>query len=819
MKQLIVLCAAVFALQTSGTAQKITGKITDLEGTLMDKASVSLLRAKDSSIVKLDATDKQGTYKFISIPNGDYLVSATTVGYAPVFSKSFNYSGTDVHVPNLLMYKTNTQLSMVTVTARKPLVEVKADKMIVNVEGTINATGNDGLELLRKSPGIMIDKDDNISMAGKNGVQIYIDGKPSPLRGSDLANYLRSMQSTSIEAIELITNPSAKYDAAGNAGIINIRLKKDKSLGTNGSITAGYNVSTYAKYNGGFSLNHRNKKFNAFGNYNYNQGKYFNKQSIYREQADSIFDQPSVMKMDRSGHNFKAGIDYYLSKKSTLGAVVNGNIFKMEGNNDGPMEIKPKSTMIVDRILRSSTNMDMDRENYNFNLNYKFSNGKGRELNIDADYGIFDLHNKQLVPNIYYKADGTTVLYNNTYRMNAPTDIDIYSLKADYEHNFYKGKLGYGAKLSWVNTDNNFSRYNFINNAEVYDRDYSNRFQYKENINAAYVNYNRPFKGFLIQLGLRVENTNSEGLSTGETKTNSGQYIPFDSTVKRNYTDLFPSAALTLNKNPMSQWSFTYSRRIDRPNYSTLNPFRFYLNDYTYMIGNTQLKPQYTNSFGITHTYKYRLNTTLNYSHVTGVFAQIMEPTENSKSYQTTKNLATQDIISLNVSYPFSYKKYSLFANFNSAYNKYKADFGGGNRVVNLDVFSYQLYVQNTFKLDNKWTAELSGLYLSPFIWQGVFKGKAMSFVDLGLQRSVLKGKGTVKASVSDIFNTMRFRGTSDYAGTYTKVDARWESRQFKLNFTYRFGSAQVKAARQRKTAAEDETNRAANGGAATPGQ
>ncbi|SDC86842.1 outer membrane beta-barrel family protein [Niabella drilacis] len=815
-----LLFAALFlAAQTTTQAQTITGKVKDEAGKPVEKATVSLLNAGDSSIVKLNATNAGGSYQFNEAANGKYLVMATNVGYSPVYSAVFDYSGADVKLDDLTLERAGTQLAGVVVTTKKPLVEVKADKMIVNVEGTINATGNDGIDLLRRSPGVMVDKDDNISMAGKNGVEVYIDGKPSPLKGTELGNYLRSIPSSSIESIELITNPSAKYEAAGNAGIINIRLKKDKTIGTNGTVTAGYNIGIYGKYNGGLSLNHRGKKFNVYGNYNYSQGLYNNVLTLYRDVADTLFDQRTNMIMDRKSHNVKAGADYYINSKSTVGIMANTTLNDDGFNSNGPMPIIPKATGVADRILQANTATNGNRDNYNLNANYKYADTSGHELNVDLDYARFNNKNNQRVSNIYYENDGTTVLSKNLYRMYTPTGIDIYSLKTDYQQRFLKGTLGYGFKLGWVNTNNDFQRFNNNGPSEQQDLNNSNKFDYKENINAGYLNYNRQYKGFLIQAGLRLENTNSQGRSTGLVwDAGTDAYRQYDSTLKRNYTDLFPSAAVTINKNPMSQWNFTYSRRIDRPNYSLLNPFEFALNDYTYMKGNTQLTPQYTNSFGITHTYKYKLNTTLNYSHIKDMFAQIIDVTEGSKSFQTTKNLASQDVISLNISYPFSYKSYSLFTNLSSNYSKFKADFGGGGRAINTDAFSANLFTQSTLKFAKTWTAELSTLYLTPFIWQGAFKGKAMGFVDAGVQKTVFQGKGTVKASVSDIFKTMHFSGTTDYANQYTRVGANWESRQFKLNFTYRFGSAQIKAARQRKTGLDEEKNRAGDSGGA-PGQ
>jgi hypothetical protein len=265
----------------------------------------------------------------------------------------------------------------------------------------------------------------------------------------------------------------------------------------------------------------------------------------------------------------------------------------------------------------------------------------------------------------------------------------------------------------------------------------------------------------------------------------------------------------------MKQWSFSYSRRIDRPAYQDLNPFEFKLDEYTFQKGNTDLRPQYTNSISVTNIYKYRLTTTLNYSHVADVFTQLVDTAEKSKSFITKKNLATQDIVSLNVSYPFSYKNYSVFGNLNTYYSMYKADFGGGNRNISLDVFSFNLYMQHSLKMGKKkdWTAEVSGFYNAPTIWQGTFESKAIWSIDGGVQKTIFKGKGNLKASVSDIFRSLRWSGSSNFAGQYMLASGTFESRQFKLNLTYRFGSNQVKAARQRKQASEEESKRTQGGG------
>jgi len=817
MRKLVLFFSLLILTAFTVKAQNIKGIVKDADGKAVGNATVSLLNAKDSSVVKLSVTGGNGEYLFKNIKDGRYMANVSYVGYAVVYSPVFEVLGSgETNVAIVTLTKLSGELKNVTVTAKKPLIEVKADKTILNVENSINAVGNDALELLRKSPGVLVDKDDNISLSGKNGVKVYVDGKPSPLTGTDLAYYLKSLQSSQIESIELITNPSAKYEAEGNAGIINIKLKKNKAFGTNGSVSAGFNQGVYPKYNAGFSLNHRNKKINLFGNYNYNKNRNESLFNLYRIQLDTIFDQHSNMTFRNKSHNFKTGMDYFLNSRNTFGVMVNGNLADVNFANYSKTSITYKPTSVTDRILVADNSSLSNRDNVNTNLNYRFADTSGHELNVDADYGYYNIKSDQYQPNFYFDPTGSSLEDQFIYNMIAPSKIDIYSGKADYEQNFKKGRLGFGGKVSYVKTSNNFDRYNVFTNGKFLDTLRSNDFDYKENINAAYINYNRQFKGIMIQFGVRVENTNSDGTSNGFTLNGSG-YVAYDSVFKRNYTDFFPSAAITFNKNPKNQWGLSYSRRIDRPAYQDLNPFEFKLDEYTFQKGNTQLRPQYTNTVSLTNTFNYKFNTKLSYSHVNDVFSQIVDTAEKSKTFITKKNLASQDMISLNISIPLQFKWYSLFANINSYYTHYKANFGTG-RTVDLDVYAANLYIQQTFKVTKTTTLELSGFYTSPSIWQGTFKSKAMGGVDFGVQQTLFKGKATVKASATDIFHTMKWGGTSDFAGQYMKVNGQWESQQLRLSVVYRFGSNQVKAARQRKTGAEDEGQRVGNQGGGISG-
>lgn len=808
----VLLFTGLFAFNSNA---QVSGVTKDSHGAAINGVTLSLLAAKDSSVKKLAVSKDNGQYSFIGIAAGKYLVKATSVGYTPVFSAPFEMNGSAVSLPDLQLEKVSTNLKGVVVTSQKPVIEMKADKLVLNVEGTINATGSDALDLLRKSPGVQVDKDENLSLSGKNGVQVYVDGRPSPLSGQDLANYLKSLNSSQIESIEIITNPSAKYEAAGNAGIINIRLKKNKALGTNGSVNAGWNIGTYAKYNAGINLNYRNKKVNLFGNYSYSKGLNENIIVLNRTVADSSFNQKGVITMDNESHNFKAGADYFIDKKNTLGIMVNGTLSDPSVNNYGRTPIVYMPTGAVNRILIANNTSILKRNNVNLNANYTYTAGS-KSLSVNADHGYYDINSNQYQPNTYYDATEKNILSSVIYRMKAPTTININSVKADWEQPFKKGTLGFGGKYSNVKTDNDFRRYNVDNGLESLDKDRSNRFTYTENISAGYVNYNRALKGMALQAGVRVENTSLEGISNGQ-KNTGGAYNAYTESFKRSYTDFFPSASITFNKKPTNQYSIAYSRRIDRPNYQDLNPFEFKLDEYTFQKGNINLRPQYTNSISITNTYQYKLTTTLNYSHVKDLFSQVFDTAEKSKAFISKQNLATQDVVALSISYPYRYKAYSMFAMLNGSYSNYQASSGAG-RTVDVNAASLTLYVQNSIKFAKTYTAELTAYYSAPTVFQGTIKAKSMYFADAGLSKPVLKGRGMLKASVSDVLHTFKFRGSSDFAGQHSDIRANWESTQFKLNFVYRFGSNLVKGARQRNTSADDETKRTQNGGGVAPG-
>lgn len=806
MRKILPLC--VFILLMQGVwAQKISGVVTDENGKPQSGVTISLFQISDSlKTIKLTVSTASGKYEVYPVQPGKYFLQLSKIGFATRLTPTITLTGPVLEVPTFKLARVIQQIDQVEIYATRPPIEMKPDKMVLNVEGTINEVGNDALELLRKSPGVLLDKDDNLTLSGKNGVLVYIDGRQSPLTGSDLTEYLRSLQSAQIDAIEIISNPSAKYDAAGNAGIINIRLKKNKSFGTNGSVQAGWGLGVYPKYNGGISLNNRNKLANLYGSVNYFNNKNWLQLQFDRQVSDTMFNQSSDIANRNEGFNFKTGVDFYLSPQHTFGVMVNGNTTDVRMQNDNLTDIIFKPGTQLTKILKASNNSDNQRDNYNVNLNYRFADTTGKELNVDLDYGFHKYISDQYQPNIYTTPDGMTELNRVIYEMDVNNRIDLLAVKADYEQNMWRGKVTTGGKLAFVDSDNNFKRYDVLPSNTLLDTTRSNGFIYNERIFAYYLQYQRSLKGISIQGGLRMEHTETKGRSFAfdqQGNNNGPQQLSFE----RNYTDFFPSLGITLNKNPKRVYKLQYSRRIDRPAYQDLNPFEFKIDEYTFQKGNSNLRPQYTNSISLQHTNNYRLNVSLNYSYVSNMFSQLVDTAEISKSFITKENLANQHIVQFNIAYPFQYKNYSVYGNVNAFYSINQANFGPG-REIEIDVFSFSAFAQQSLKLKRNWTLEMTTWCTSPSIWQGTFKSRAMGMIEAGFSKSLFKKQGNLRVVVSDIFRTMNWRGVSNFAGQEFIASGQFDSRQLKVNFSWKFGNTGVRSERQRNVGLEEENKR-----------
>jgi len=451
--------------------------------------------------------------------------------------------------------------------------------------------------------------------------------------------------------------------------------------------------------------------------------------------------------------------------------------------------------------LLSSNEEENETTNLDFNVNYNFKVKEGSNYSIDLDYGRFDRESESFQPNAYYNADRSEILNNNDYRALTPIAIDIYSIKTDYDQNVGKGKMAMGLKSRRVVTDNTYAFYEVLNSMDEIDMQRSNQFEYDEWVNAAYLEYAQQMGKIGLQVGLRGEYTLSEG-KLSDLDGNLLKDTP------RDYLDVFPSLGVSYMLNRSNSFSFNYSRRIDRPNYQDLNPFEFKMSELSFRKGNAFLNPQYTNTVKVSHTYNYRLTTSMSYSYVNDFFAQLTDTINQEGSFIMIDNLANQHVFNMNVSYPFAVNQWwNWYVNVNAGYLKNIADYGEGKK-VDLGVPTFSMYGQTSVLLPRGFTAELSGWYNAGGLWGGIFENKPMGGLDAGLQYKFPNQRGSVKFSMGDLFRTMTWGGESDFGAQYVDANGGWESRSYRINLTYTLGNQKVKKSRDRETGIDEEKNR-----------
>ena len=813
MNKLFTLATAMI-ISFAGNAQtggKITGSIKDGGNQkIIDAATVSLLNARDSSLVKANVADKDGNFSFENVKEGKYLVLATSVGHSKIYSPSLTISAQTMTANTgvLQLVPVSKNLKEVVVNSKKPFIERKADRTILNVDASITNSGTTALEVLEKAPGVSVDKDGNISLKGKQGVLIMVDGKPTYLSGPELANMLKNMSSNSLDQIEIMTNPSAKYDAAGKSGIINIKTKKNKQKGFNGNLSTTYRQGVYASTSNNLNLNYRTGKVNLFGSFGYNERNGFHQLDIQRKYTNpdkslkAIFEQTNLMKRQGGNYTAKAGADYYVSKKTTIGIVFTGisNPGKQTGENTSYLK---NSQGAVDSIVTASNMENGTWKNGGVNLNFRHQfDSTGKELTADLDYLNYNSDKAQQFINSSY-TPSWTLKNSDQLAGQLPSVIKIYSAKMDYTHPLKKGaKFETGVKSSYVETDNTAGYFNVLNGINYPDYEKTNRFDYKENINAAYINFSREMKKWSLQAGLRMENTNYQGHQFGNPQRT-------DSSFRNSYTNLFPTFYAGYNPTEKNQFSFSYGYRINRPNYEDLNPFLFFLDKYTYGAGNPFLKPMYANVFELNHTYRQFLTTTLGFSHTKDLFSETFE----EKGFATVVRQGNYGYmndasISVNAEVPVAkWFKSSIYAE--GRYNQFKGILYGED--INLSATTYTFNINNQFTFKKGWSAELSGFYRSKGI-EGQILIHPMGALNAGVQKQLLKNKATLKFNIRDILQTQHAKGDINFQNTEAHFQETGDNRVASLGFSYRFGKP-IKGVQKRKTGgAGEEQNRIKSG-------
>lgn len=796
---------------TSLTLSANAQKKLKLIGKTVEGATISLLKAADTSVLKLAVAGNNGHFELDNLVSGSYFLEVSAVGYTSFRSTLIQLDSlSPLHDAGTInLEKSNDQLQGVTVTANRRMIEIKPDKTVVNVDAGISNAGATALEVLEKSPGITVDRDGNISLKGRQGVLVMIDGKPSYLTGADLVNLLTNMTANQLDQIEIMTNPPAKYDAAGNSGIINIKTKKNKQRGWNGSLNVSIGQGVYNRTNNSLNLNYRNEKLNLFLNYSQNVNKNFNDLYIRRsyfngggQQPTGFFDQPTDLRMNGQNNTLKVGLDYTLTKNTTLGITGSGFI--------SPRKFKSLSTgylmdadRVIDSTVRTFSNNSNKWTNGTVNLNMRHTINKNTELSADLDYVYYDMANHQLFNNTIKLADAS-IASEGQLKGELPATISIYAAKTDYS-TLLKGdwKLEAGLKTSFVKTNNEANYFNASSNAWIPDYAKTNHFLYEENINAAYLNTNKKIGKWSIQGGLRFEQTSYKGEQLGNPEKN-------DSSFRRQYASLFPSLYITRELDSNHSFTVSTGRRIDRPAYQQLNPFLFFINEYTFQVGNPYIQPQFTWNFQASHTYKGWLTSSLEYARTTQYFSQLFK-TEGRVTILTEGNLATMQSLNLTITAQLNITKWWSSNITITGFRQTVAGFDS-NKDFQSKTTSANGNINNQFKFKKGWSAELSGFYNGKAN-DAQFTIYGFGQVSAGIGKQVLKGKGTVRLNMRDIFYTQQIKGDIRYQHVRERFYQNRDTRVATLSFNWRFGKQLGEAKKRSNGGTNDEQRRVGAGG------
>jgi hypothetical protein len=793
---LIIIIAAFSAAAQTGTIKGIAG---DKTGKPLITANV-LLKKKDSTLVKGSITDSAGVFNIEAKP-GEYFITVSMVGFENKQTTVFVVrENEETNLHEVILKSASKELGTVTVFAKKKLFEMQPDKMVMNIENSILATGNSVFEVLRKAPAVTTDKDDNIKLKGSVS-QIFIDGKPAYLSGQQLTDYLKSLPADAVSKIEIITNPSSKYDAAGATGIINIKLKKNQTFGLNGTANIGGGFGVYGKVNGGLSLNYRKNKVNVFGS-----GYIGNSESYNRLNYNSIINNNGTITLqDRNNYwhpkatyaSYKAGLDYSINKNNTIGILYRGSFDHTDARTDNNSTFSDANHIPQNYIKSVKNAVDGTHSNF-INLNYKSAlDTAGSELNMDIDYARYVKTSTDVNENNFYDGLGNETRPLYSFRNIQPATGTIKAFKADLTKYFAdKIKLETGFKVSNVKSDNELIADSLSNNSWQKDEGRTNHFIYDEDIYAAYMSLSKTFKKTSVQAGVRAEQTNSTGNS-----------VTLNKTVKRNYLDFFPTLFISHEMDNKNQLNFSYTKRISRPGYQSLNPFVMYIDPYTYFEGNPYLKPSYTNSFEVKHGYKDFLFTSIGYSHSTDVETHVIRQNKTTGvTTNTSENANYSDQVRMDItaSVPVT-KWWSSDNNIGLSHSKDVSTITDYN--FNTKSLSADFSTNNTFILPKKYKIQTSFNYSVP-TKSGIVRTRCYYQLDMGVQKQLWENKATIKLNATNIIGPSAYR--AHYVNDNLNIvwQNKWEGKKLMLSFVYKFGKNMVKASRARNTASQDEQGR-----------
>jgi hypothetical protein len=780
---------------------KITGKISNQKGEAVPYANVALVQL-DGALVDGAVSDEDGNFLIESAKSAKVKLVISSIGYVSFSSEPFDLSpGINKDFGSLAISDETTGLDEVTVKASRPEIIIQPDKTIINVEGTIMAEGSNALDVIGRSPGIYVDQDGTINLNGRTGVTVMINDRPTYMSATDLANFLRSMPADNIKSIEVINNPSSRFDAEGAAGVINIQLKKNNVDGVFGNIQVGGQYNGQFAPNAGMTLNVKKGKWSTNGTLNYNEYAVYNDIDIIRNfriaEGQSNFNQDSRIASRYKTPSFNGSANYEINKNQNLGLNV-------QASNSSDVNTSSSGTVIsnpgqdFNSYIESFNDAKGERNRLFTNLHYDAKlDTLGSKISADVDFTIMDSESSSLLDNKYWSDSDPGSADSDKIRTLNDMYYTIFTAKVDFSKALKGGKsLETGLKGSWVESDNNLDLSRAENEGPFEQDPNSNRFVYNENVLAAYASLKGSFNTKLsYQAGLR-----------GEYSDITGNSVTLNQVNKQNYFNLFPSFFVQHKVSDNYQIVYNANRRITRPNYRLLNPFVYYIDPLTSERGNPYLTPQYSTNFEMNHVVKGSYQFTFGYSVTEDAFMQVFEQDQEERTTTTfTDNFDQTRNANFRAIVPVEIKKWWTTSNMLQVnYNQFKTPIGGD--FLDVEQVSFMVRSQQNFTLPKGFKFEVMGMYLGPQIWgQGSIGG--FGWVDAGVTKSVMKDKLSLSVNGTDLFRTQVIRANIQFADIDTNF------RQYRSNqgirFTMRYNFAKGESFRVRSnTGSTEERNR-----------
>jgi hypothetical protein len=787
-------------LAAQSPSSTLSGKVSDVKGKAIPYANIALLKEGTEELIAGAVTDEEGHFLLQTAAGGKATLAVSSIGFVTQKSDVFTLeAGLKKDFGNLSLQEEVASLNEVTVKAARPNIVIEADKTIVTVEGTVMAEGNTALDVLGRSPGVYVDADGNINLNGRSGVVVLLDDRQTYMSAADLANFLRAMPADNIKSIEVINNPSARYDAEGAAGVINIKLKKNNFNGTNGNINVG------SRYNGlnapfaGATVNMKRGKWTTNASLNYNEWAQFNDLEILRrfqlENGLSEFDQEARLKLVRKNLFFSGGADYQINEQHSVG--INLQASSQNGKEDGKSLTNisnPENNDINYLNAINDSKSDNSRLFGNFHYIGKLDT-LGTKITADVDFTKMDASSLSMLNNSYWLNDATDLASMDRIRTGNEMTYTIFTAKTDFTKPLGKGKeLETGIKGSWVRSDNDLDISRSVEEGPFEPNQNSNHFIYHENVLAAYASYKSSIgEKMNFQAGLRGEYSDITGNSITSNQIN-----------KQEYFNLFPSMYLQHKLSKNYQIVYNVNRRITRPNYRLLNPFVFYIDPLTMEKGNPQLRPQYANNFEMNHIIKDSYQFTLTYSQTENAFGQIMlQDDETRITTIQIQNLDKIQNMGVRMMLPVELAEWYATTNmlqFNA--KRFQSQLESG--LLDVSQFSFMARTQHNITLPKGFKIEMVGMYLSPFR-EGQVKIKGLAWMDAGVTKSFNDDKFSLTINGNDLFRTQRFNVFINFDQINTDVRQYNNTQALRVTLRWKFAQGENFRVSQRSGSTEEQ--------------